>query len=156
MANFSLLAQLQESRLSSRLASENPPARLEVTESRSGYEGRQLAAFAADLGIPVTFITDAQIALFVPTADKVVVGADTVLADGSIINKSGTTLMALAAHYYGVPFYVCAESFKQSSDNQLSLEEMQAAELGYRQPGVKVRNVYFERVPAELITHWIR
>jgi translation initiation factor 2B subunit (eIF-2B alpha/beta/delta family) len=135
-----------------RLAETGCQNRVIVTESRPGNEGTVLAELVADLGISVTFITDAEIDLFVPRVDKVILGADTVLADGSVINKVGTVSMALSASYHGVPVYVCAESFKQKADNEFRLEEMAAEELDFVHPGVEVRNIYFERLPAELIT----
>ena len=91
-----------------------------------------------------------------PEGSKVVVGADAVLADGSIINKCGTNLMALSARYHSVPFYVCAESFKQKSDNEYELEQMSGDELKLELASVKLSNIYFERLPSELITRWVR
>jgi len=44
----------------------------------------------------------------------VVVGADTVASNGAVINKIGTSQMALAAREARVPFTVCAESYKFS------------------------------------------
>lgn len=126
-----------------------------VTESRPGDEGKILAEFLADIRVQTTYITEAQIDLWMPKVDKVVVGADAVLSDGSIINKCGTNLMALSARYHDVPFYVCAETFKQSASNDFELEKMDPSELNLNIPGVEVSNTYFERVPAELITEWI-
>lgn len=126
-----------------------------VTESRPGNEGRLLAEFLAALGIKTTYITEAQIDLWMPRVDKVVVGADAVLADGSIINKCGSCLMALSARYHSVPFYVCAERFKQKGDNRYELEQMDVEELNIRIPGVTPSNIYFEKIPAELITDWL-
>ena len=137
------------------LATRHPGASLIVTESRPGNEGEVLAAFAAGLGLSVTYITEAQIDLLMPRATKVMLGADAVLSDGSVINKSGSTLMALSARYRSVPCYVCAESFKRSKGDDYRLERMDPAELGIAIEGVEVSNVYFERVPAELITRWI-
>ena len=57
------------------------------------------------------YITDAQGGLF-DQADAVLVGADALLADGTLVNKAGTYLLALAAKDQNVPFWVCAESFK--------------------------------------------
>ena len=126
-----------------------------VTESRPGDEGKMLAEFLAEIRVQTTYITEAQIDLWMPNADKVVVGADAVLADGSVINKCGTNLMALSARYHGIPFYVCAESFKQSANNDYELETMDPSELNLGIAGVNVSNTYFEEVPAELITEWI-
>ena len=127
-----------------------------ITESRPGNEGKLLAAFLADLGISITYITEAQIDMLMPEVNKVIVGADSILLDGSVINKSGTTLMALSARHRGVPLYVCAESFKQTQSNEFELEEMDPAELGLEVPRVEVRNVYFERVSKQLIHKWVQ
>ena len=48
-----------------------------ITESRPGNEGRDLARFLSDLHIETTYITEAQINIFMPEVTKVVLGADT-------------------------------------------------------------------------------
>jgi ribose 1,5-bisphosphate isomerase len=44
--------------------------------------------------------------------DAVVLGADSILADGSIINKVGTKDIASTARQYSIPVYVAAERSK--------------------------------------------
>lgn len=132
--------------------------RMIVTEARPLAEGRQLAQQLAAWQVPTTYITDAQMGLFVAQADAVLVGADSVLADGAVVNKAGSYLLALAAHDRGVPFYVCCESFKWRGvdEPRPELEEMAAAELGVPDwPAVAVRNVYFDLTPARLVSAWI-
>ena len=129
--------------------------RFVVTESRPGDEGKLLATYLSEIGLKTTYITEAQIDLFMPEVTKVIVGADSVLADGSFINKCGTSLMAMSARYHSVPVYVCAESFKQTSDTKFELEKMDPAELNLDATGVEVSNIYFERISADLITQWI-
>lgn len=132
--------------------------RMIVTESRPLIEGRHLAEQLSAWKVPTTYITDAQMGVFVRQADGVLVGADSLLADGSAINKAGTLLLALAAHEYGVPFSVCCESFKQRAAGEapLVLEEMASTELEVPTwPGVSVRNIYFDITPARLIDVWI-
>jgi len=132
--------------------------RMIVTESRPLAEGRQLAERLSAWKVPTTYITDAQMGLFVARADAVLVGADSVLADGAVVNKAGTYPLALAARDRGVPFYVCCESFKWRApdDPPPELEEMAPAELGVPDwPGVTVRNVYFDVTPARLVSAWI-
>ena len=131
-----------------------------VTESRPLNEGHATAARLSQLGIPATLITEAQIGLSIAEADAVVVGADGILPDGSIVNKVGTFLLALATQDQGKPFYVCTESFKRwppwMTHQTLKLEEMSPEELGAPQwNGVKKRNVYFDITPARLITRCI-
>ncbi|MFO1422851.1 MAG: hypothetical protein U1F70_04220 [Candidatus Competibacteraceae bacterium] len=107
---------------------------------------------------PTTYITDAQMGLFVARADAVLVGADSVLADGTVVNKAGTGQNTLAARDQGVPFHVCCESFKWREPDQPvpELEEMAPTELGMPDwPAVTVRNVYFDLTPARLVSTWI-
>jgi translation initiation factor eIF-2B subunit delta len=132
--------------------------RMIVTESRPLNEGGRLAERLSAWQVPTLYITDAQMGLFVAQADAVLVGADSVLADGSVINKAGTSLLALAAREWGVPFYVCCESFKWrgAGESPPELEEMAPAELGAPGwPRVTVRNVYFDLTPARLVAAWI-
>lgn len=132
--------------------------RMIVTESRPLNEGGRLAERLSAWQVPTLYITDAQMGLFVAQADAVLVGADSVLADGSVINKAGTSLLAMAARERGVPFYVCCESFKWrgAGESPPELEEMAPAELGAPGwPGVTVRNVYFDLTPARLVAAWI-
>jgi translation initiation factor 2B subunit (eIF-2B alpha/beta/delta family) len=132
--------------------------RMIATESRPLEEGRLLAQRLSAWNVPTLYITDAQMGLFVGRADAVLVGADSMLADGSVVNKAGTGLLALAARDQGVPFYVCCESFKwrQANEPPPELEEMTPAELDVPAwPGVTVRNVYFDITPARLVSAWI-
>ena len=96
--------------------------------------------------------------MFVQRADVALVGADTIAADGSVINKAGTYLLALAARDRGVPFYVCFESFKRSGfpASDAVLEKHDLSELDPPQlPHIKTHNVYFDITPPNLVTAWI-
>lgn len=129
-----------------------------VTEARPGFEGRQQALHLDRAGIPVTLITDAQMGHFVRRADLVLVGADTVLSDGSVVNKVGTLLLALAAREHGVPFHVCCESFKEIpfSAKTVELEEADPAEIDApRGRHITPFNLYFDITPAKLVSAWI-
>lgn len=129
-----------------------------VTESRPGLEGWNLAAALAQEGIRVTYITDAQAGIFVEQADLVLFGADAILADGSVVNKAGTRLIALAAREAKVPVYVCAESFKCTDQTaaEVIIEEKSGSEMRPPPiPGIRARNLYFEITPADLISDWI-
>lgn len=135
--------------------------RVILTESRPLYEGRQLAEQLADWNISTTLITDAQLGLFTAEAHLALVGADAILADGSVINKAGTSLLALAAREHMTPFYVCAESFKQrpATLGEPTYEEMAPEEVApvhtLASPYITIRNIYFDRTPAHLISGWI-
>jgi len=130
--------------------------RVYIPESRPGNEGLLLAQFLNELHVDTICITESQINLFMPECDKVLVGADAVLGNGDVVNKAGTSLMALSAHYHRVPFFVCAESFKHTRRATVPLEEMDVAELGISVEGVSARNVYFDVTPDALITSIVR
>lgn len=138
--------------------------RVIVLEGRPRYEGRTMAAELAQQGISVTLITDAQADIFLPHCDCVVVGADSVLVNGDVLNKAGTALLAWSAHGHAVPFYVLCETLKISprrwvehdltaqAENNAMLEEKEPEEV-LEKPiaGVSVRNFYFDRTPYRLI-----
>ncbi len=129
-----------------------------VTEARPGLEGWNVAATLASHGIEVTYITDAQAGIFIEAVDMVLLGADSVLADGTLVNKTGSRLIALAAREAGVPVLVAAESFKCTglSAQEVELEEKSGSELRPPPvPGVRARNIYFDITPAHLITAYL-
>jgi translation initiation factor 2B subunit (eIF-2B alpha/beta/delta family) len=96
------------------LAAQPGPVSVLVAESRPGGEGRGVAEELAASGFGVTLLPDAALAaaLAAPGADVVVVGADAVLPDGSVVNKTGTRLLAVAAREQGIPCYAIAAADK--------------------------------------------
>lgn len=125
-----------------------------IAESRPLNEGAEVAQHLLERGFDVTLITEAQMGLFVPSADLGLIGADTVLADGSVVNKAGSYLLALAAQAAGVPLYCCHESFKECplKREELEIEAMDVAELGHPDvPAAAQRNLYFDCTPSHLI-----
>jgi ribose 1,5-bisphosphate isomerase len=131
------------------------PTHIVVCESRPLYEGRTLAAELSAVGLRPTVITDAQADYCMSDVAAVLVGADALLADGSLVNKVGTTLIALAARRHGVPFYVACESLKvcPEVEEPFPPEEKEPQEVWADAPaGVTVHNVYFERTPADLVS----
>lgn len=129
-----------------------------ITEARPGLEGWNVAATLAGRGVEVTYITDAQAGIFMDEVDLLLLGADSVLADGSLVNKAGTRLLALAAREAGVPVLVAAESFKCTglTAAEVELEEKSGSELRPPPvPGVRARNIYFDITPLPLITAYL-
>ena len=131
--------------------------RIIVLEGRPRYEGREVALALSKVGALITLITDAQADIFLPECNAVVVGADSILANGDILNKAGTALLAWAARGHHIPFYVLCETLKISpqswTGNLDQLEEKEATEvLEQHIPGVSVRNFYFDRTPSKLVT----
>ncbi|HEV2472227.1 MAG TPA: hypothetical protein VGS41_06150 [Chthonomonadales bacterium] len=131
-----------------------------VLEGRPRYEGRTMAEALSKAGLPITLITDAQAAIFLPQCAAVVLGADSILADGGILNKAGTSLLAWTARGTNKPFYVLSETLKIApmrwTANPAQLEEKEATEVLERPiPGVTARNFYFDHTPGSLVTKLI-
>lgn len=131
-----------------------------ATETRPRFQGRLTAKALVGAGIPVTLIVDSAARHFMPKVDKVIVGSDVVTANGAIVNKIGTSLIALAAKEARVRVFVGAETYKFSPSTVLGelveIEERSAEEVVPKKDlaelkGVRVLNPAFDVTPAELI-----
>jgi translation initiation factor 2B subunit (eIF-2B alpha/beta/delta family) len=133
------------------------PRRVIVSETRPSHEGIRMARELKSQGISMTLITEAQMALFVQEADAVVVGADTILPEGDLINRIGTRLLALAARDADVPFYSISETLKVAAPSEpipFAPEEGKPKEV-CDEKWLEVRNVYYEMTPARLVTAYV-
>jgi eIF-2B alpha/beta/delta-like uncharacterized protein len=122
-----------------------------VTESRPLLEGRKTAQELLKHGIKTTVITDAASGIFAGQVSLILLGADSLLADGSLINKTGSYPIALAATYQGIPVYVAAELNKinlRSYFTRIKLEEKDKSEVWSKSPkSLTIRNIYFDITP---------
>jgi translation initiation factor 2B subunit (eIF-2B alpha/beta/delta family) len=133
------------------------PRRVIVSETRPSHEGIRMARELKSQGISMTLITEAQMALFVQEADAVVVGADTILPEGDLINRIGTRLLALAARDADVPLYSISETLKVAAPSEpipFAPEEGKPQEV-CDEKWLEVRNVYYEMTPARLVTAYV-
>jgi ribose 1,5-bisphosphate isomerase len=83
-----------------------------VTETRPRNQGHITAAALRDLGVDVTLIVDGATRRYLADVDHVLVGADSIAADGSVINKIGTSGLAVLARDRGTPITVAAGTIK--------------------------------------------
>jgi len=82
------------------------------TETRPAFQGRITAREMVELGVETTFIVDSAARTFMDSADLVIVGADAITSEGNVVNKIGTSGLAVLAHEARVPFYVVSELLK--------------------------------------------
>jgi ribose 1,5-bisphosphate isomerase len=129
-----------------------------ATESRPWRQGLLTVKDLSGAGVPTTLIIDSAVRWIMKDIDVVLVGADTICSNGALINKIGTSQVALAANETRVPFIVCAETYKFSPKTvygeMVEIEERDASEVvGPHEipPGVMVRNPVFDATPAEYI-----
>jgi len=135
-----------------------------ATETRPLLQGSRLTAFELSREkIPVKIICDSAAAQLMArgVVDKVVVGADRILRTGHVTNKIGTLPIALAAKFYGVPFYVAAPVSTvdlETDHSQVVIEERDPDEVLYigrrrlAPRNVGALNPAFDITPPDLVT----
>jgi len=82
------------------------------TETRPIFQGRLTAKEMLELGVKTTLIVDSAARFFMNQVDFVIVGADAITSQGNVINKIGTSMIALVAQEARTPFYVVSELLK--------------------------------------------
>ena len=129
-----------------------------ATESRPRFQGITTIGMLDDLGIETELIVDSAVRSVMNEVDLVVVGADVITANGTLINKIGTAQIALCAHEARTSFMVAAETYKFSPRTILgelvTIEEREAQEVLpeiHRYKHVRVRNPAFDVTPHHYI-----
>lgn len=129
-----------------------------VLESRPGFEGRRTAEELVAAGIDAHLVADALGPSLVRKVDAVLVGADSVLLDGALVNKIGTYPLALAAKAAGIPFHAACAVLKMDARHTAATfpgAETRPSEELEPPKDVRAINVYFDLTPAELVTSYV-
>jgi ribose 1,5-bisphosphate isomerase len=104
-----------------------------VKETRPREQGRITAEVLDDLGVPVTYIVDSAAHRYLDEVDHVCVGADSIAADGTVVNKIGTNGLAVSARERGVEVVVAAQTLKLDpetlSGHTVDIEHRDADEI---------------------------
>jgi methylthioribose-1-phosphate isomerase len=142
--------------------------RVYVGETRPLLQGSRLTAWElTHAGLHVTLICDTMVARVMAEGaiDLVLVGTDRVTRNGDVVNKIGTSAIAILARHYGIAFYVACPSstFDPATPTGASvpIEERDGDEVrtvfgrATAPRGVKVRNPAFDVTPAELVTGFV-
>ncbi|MBN3294903.1 EI2BB factor, partial [Amia calva] len=135
-----------------------------VAECAPFCQGHEMAASLSEADIETTVITDAAIFAVMSRVNKVIIGTQTVLANGGLRAVNGTHTLALAAKHHSTPLIVCAPMFKLSPQfpNEedtfhkfVSPQEVLSFTEGEILSKVNVHCPVFDYVPPELITLFI-
>ena len=135
-------------------------------ETRPLLQGARLTAYELLMsGVDVTLICDNMSATVMRKGliNAVFVGCDRVAANGDVANKIGTSMVAMAAKNYGIPFYVCAPTatidVNTPSGDSIVIEERDGDEITdmwYEKrmapAGVKTFNPAFDITDNSLVT----
>ena len=140
--------------------------RIYCDETRPLLQGARLTSFELkSAGMDVTVLCDNMSASLMREGkvNAVFVGCDRVAANGDAANKIGTSMVALAASRYGIPFYVCAPTstidMETKTGADIIIEQRKPEEvtkMWYKEPmvaeGIKAYNPAFDVTDQDLIT----
>lgn len=110
-------------------------------ETRPYFQGARLtASVACDMGFDVTVITDNMPAYVMKEkhVDVFTSAADVITMDGHVVNKVGTFQIALAARYWGIPYYATGAPNRAHPDMGSVKIEMRPPELALEAMGTKL------------------
>lgn len=119
------------------------------TETRPLFQGRTTAKETLELGIKTTMIVDSAARYLMNHVDLVIVGSDAITSEGNVINKIGTSMIALAAHEARTPFYAVSELLKfdpaTAYGDYEKIEERSPTEIWKDSPAkLAIRNPAFD------------
>ena len=134
-------------------------------ETRPLLQGARLTAFELhSAGIDTTLLCDNMSASLMKSGaiNVIFTGCDRVAANGDAANKIGTSMVALAAKRYGVPFYICAPTstidINTKTGDDIKIEQRkpeEVTEMWYKErmapEGIGVYNPAFDVTDNELI-----
>jgi len=126
------------------------------TETRPAFQGRITAKELVNFGIETSFIVDSATRTYIGDADLVIVGADAITSEGNVVNKIGSSNIALLAHEACKPFYAVSELLKFDpatlSGECEKIEQRNPAEIWDEAPAkLIVRNPAFDVTPNRYI-----
>lgn len=149
-----------------RAEEERKNLKVYACETRPLLQGARLTSWELKKkGVDVTLICDNMAATLMAQGkiNRVIAGADRIVANGDTANKIGTYSLAVLSHYHKIPFYIAAPSstfdlsLKTGRDIPIEQrDEKEIKELFFKKPvalkEVKVYNPAFDVTPNELIT----
>lgn len=139
--------------------------RVIVPESRCLDGGRPIAREAAALGHQVTYTVDMAFAHFLRRAEAVLIGAESIHANGDCLNTIGSYPIAVMAQRYDVPFYAATELTKLDAGSffghrsEVTADDLSALlgcdAFGEARGGITAFASELEAVPASLIRAYV-
>ncbi|MBQ1477791.1 MAG: s-methyl-5-thioribose-1-phosphate isomerase [Erysipelotrichaceae bacterium] len=130
-------------------------------ETRPYYQGARLtASVISDMGFDTTVITDNMPAYVMKqkNVDLFTSAADVITMDGYVVNKIGTFQIALAAHYWGIPYFTTGSPNPghpdiSSVEIELRDPELVLESMGFKHTSDKVKGYYpaFDITPPKFV-----
>ncbi len=136
------------------------------TETRPKFQGRITAMHLHEAGIKVHMIVDSAMrwACKYEDVDLIIIGADAITSEGTVVNKIGSRLLALVAEEENIPFYVASPLLKynietlsgtlekiERRDTEEVWSKEKALHINTKPPGIDILNPAFETVARRYI-----
>ncbi|KAL0479057.1 hypothetical protein AKO1_007954 [Acrasis kona] len=93
--------------------------RVIIVDSRPKNEGRELLNRLLIAGVDCTYVYINAVSHVMKEVTKVMIGANSMLSNGSVYSRIGTAPVCMMANSYNVPVLVCCETYKFSEGTQL-------------------------------------
>ena len=123
------------------------------TETQPRLQGRRTANELLEAGIEVIQVIDSAMRWAIKhfQVDLILIGADSITSEGTVLNKIGSRLLALVAHEENIPFYVASPLLKYNPETNLGtlekIEMRDAKEIWENPPkGIQILNPAFETI----------
>ncbi|XP_073122837.1 translation initiation factor eIF2B subunit delta-like [Henckelia pumila] len=102
--------------------------RVVVVDSRPKLEGQKLLRRLVEKGISCTYTHINAVSYIMHEVTRVLLGASSVLSNGTVYSRVGTASVAMVAHQFRVPVLICCEAYK--FHERVQLDSICSNELG--------------------------
>lgn len=140
-----------------------------VLDSKPRFEGKRTLQELADREIELEYAYINAISYFMKGVTKVLVGASSMMGNGQLFARAGTSIVCMMAHTYRVPVLVACETYKFTEKVQLdaitrnevddpdllnrpNLEGHNALKDWKGQAKLKMLNLAYDLTPSEFIS----
>ena len=89
-----------------------PDFRVIIVDGAPRYEGRVTLDPLLAAGVRCTYAHLHALSYLMPEVTKVLLGAASMLLNGTLVSRAGSALVAMAASERGIPVLVCCETYK--------------------------------------------
>jgi len=86
--------------------------RVVVADAGPRFEGRELLRRLLAAGLRCTYVNLHALSYMMPEVTKLLLGASSMLLNGTLVSRAGTALVCMLAHGHNVPVLVCCETYK--------------------------------------------
>ncbi|XP_073296190.1 uncharacterized protein [Primulina huaijiensis] len=102
--------------------------RVVVVDSRPKLEGQKLLRRLVEKGISCAYTHLNAVSYIMHEVTRVLLGASSVLSNGTVYSRVGTASVAMVAHQFRVPVLICCEAYK--FHERVQLDSICSNELG--------------------------